>query len=185
MSLELKTALFMAMEDYEFERQKRRDDGVELTISDDQTNDKILLRVITEPKSKSGFVGANSIDEVVATIKRKDYDKGVLVSRRFTKAARRKLREEGIQIISDDFMPDFKPDKLYLTMKNFVDDLCKAKCGKVPQKKSDCKGHSNGGYSCKIRLISDNSSFHFERGWKNLLENDVFQLLSLQNSTTS
>jgi len=70
-------------------------------------------------------------------------------------------------------------ERLYLRINQYVNDLCKVKCGKIPEKESDCK------CDCRIRIISDNASFHFEQGWINLMKKDLKQLLSLQNSKKS
>jgi hypothetical protein len=185
MSMESKAELVMAVKDYECEKRERLDNGVDFTASDAKSDDRILLRVITEPKSKSGVVGIDTIRNMIESMKHENYDKGVLISERFSKAAKREMKRESIQMVSKKYMPSFKPQKLYLTIQNCINDLCKAKCGLVPEKESDCKGYSEGRYSCKIRLISDNASFHFERGWADLLQNDLVQLLTLQNSIKS
>lgn len=172
----------MAIEDYKSIDVEKRNNGLDITALDKESDDKILLRVITEPESKSGYVGADTVDRMVAAIENKDCDKGILISNRFTKAARRKLAEEGIRRMSDDGRTYFDLERLYLVARDLVDDLCKAKCGKVPQKESECKGRVNGGYSCNVRLISDNASFHFERGWTSALQKDVLRLLSMNHS---
>jgi len=182
LSLKGKAELIMAVEDYERKNMERRDNGVDIIASGGSSDDKILLRVITEPKSKSGFVGVDAVSKMIEIMKDEDYDKGILISKRFTKAAKNKIGHEGIQIISEKFMPRFKPEELFFTIQDCTDALCKVKCGRIPKKESDCKGHSNGCYSCKIRLISDNASFHYERGWAHLLQNDLIQLLATQNS---
>jgi len=183
-SLELKTELFMAIEDYESKGREKWDKGFDITALDNESNDKVLIRLITKPKSKSGYVGADTVDTMVAAIENEDYDKGVLISNRFTEAARRRLAEEGIQRISDDFMLDFTPRRLYFVARELVDNLCKVKCGKVPQKESDCKGRLDNRYSCEVRLMSDNASFHFERGWTSLLQKDTLRLLSMNHSAS-
>ena len=183
LSLESKTELLMAIEDYESIRVEKRSNGSDITALDNESNDKVLLRVISEPESNSGYVGANTVEKMVAAIRSEDYDKGVLIGKRFTKAARRKLAEEGIHIISDDSVLDFAIERLYLVAKDLVDNLCKAKCGRVPQSESDCKGHLNSDYSCDIRLISDNASFHFEQGWTGALQRDILRLMSMSHST--
>jgi hypothetical protein len=182
LSLKGKAELVMAIEDYEREEMERGENWVDIVASDGKSNDKILLRIITEPKSKSGFVGVDAVGKMIETMKDEDYDKGILISKRFTKAAKRKTGHEGIQIISEKFMPRFKPEELFFTIQHCTDILCKAKCSRIPKKESDCKGYSDGCYSCKIRLISDNASFHFERGWTHLLQNDLIQLLTAQHS---
>jgi hypothetical protein len=182
LSLELKTELLMAIENYESRDMRKWDSGLDITALDNRSNDKILLRMITEPGSKSGYVGADTVDKMAAIIQNEDYDKGILIGDKFTKAAEKKLLEEGIQRISENLMLDFPPERLYSAARAFVDDQCKARCGRIPQKEPDCKGHLNGRYSCEVRLISDNVSFHFERGWSSLLEKDVLRLVSLSHS---
>jgi len=142
--------------------------------------------VITEPQTKSGVVSVGAVRNMVETMKHEDYNKGVLISERFSEAAKREMSRKGIQMVSEEFTPLFKPQELYLTIRDYIDDLCQTKCGCIPTKESDCKGKdSNGHYSCKIRLISDNASFHFERGWTRFLENDLMQLLAVRNSMNS
>jgi hypothetical protein len=41
---------------------------------------------------------------------------------------------------------------------------------------------SDGNYSSKIRLISNNASFHFERGWTTFLKRDLMHLLAISDS---
>jgi hypothetical protein len=165
MGIELKAELIMAIRDYECEERQRWDKGIDVTALDAKSDDKILLRLITKPKSKSGIVGVNAVRKMGETMKRENYDKGVLISKRFSAAAKEEMMRENIQMVSKKFMPSFKPQKLYLRIQSYIDDLCKAKCGQIPEKESDCKGYSKGSYSCKVRLISEDASFHFERGW--------------------
>lgn len=172
----------MAVEGYESRGMKKRDNGLDITAVDSESNDKVLLRVISCPESRSGFVGTETVERMVATIENEDYDKGILISERFTQAAVKRLKEEGIQRLSENMIVNFGPERLYLTARAFVDDLCKAKCGRIPQKESDCKGHLDGRYSCEVRLVSDNASFHFGRGWTSVLQEDVLRLLSMNHS---
>lgn len=181
MSVELKAELVMAVRGYECEGKESWDEGIDFTASDAELDEKILLRVVTDPKSNSGTVGVDVVREMVETIEQEDYDRGFLIGERFSEAARRETNRKGIQLFSDRHMPLFRPQKLYLTLQDCIDDLCKAKCGRVPEKESDCEGRdSDGSYSCRIRLISDNASFHFERGWTTLLREDLIQLLTLR-----
>ncbi|MFQ5999544.1 MAG: hypothetical protein ACE5J6_02075, partial [Candidatus Bathyarchaeia archaeon] len=79
-------------------------------------------------------------------------------------------------------MPSFKLQRLYFSVNKIIEKLCKVKCDRVPMKESDCKGYSKGTYSCKVRVISDDASLHFEHGWANLLQNDLKRLLAICNS---
>ena len=166
------------MRNYSCEEREKCDEGVDITALDTESKEKILLRII-ESKSKSGFVGINTVRKMLEDMEREDYDKGFLFGRRFTAAAKQELVQNDIERVSEQYMPRFKPDRLYLRINSYVNELCKAKCGKIPKKESDCKG------KCRVRVISDNASFHFEQGWINMMKKDLKQLLSLSTSKKS
>ena len=165
----------MAMRNYSCEEREKWDEGVDITALDTESNEKILLRIV-ESKTKSGFVGINAVRKMLEDMEREEYDKGFLFGKRFTAAAKQELMQNDIQRISEQYMPTFKPERLYLRINNYVNELCKEKCGKIPKKESDCK------VDCRIRVISDNASFHFEQGWINMMKKDLKQLLSMNNS---
>ena len=177
-----KAKLVMVIRGYESKGRKRRDKGIDLTASRAESDEKILLRVITKPRTKSGVVGVDAVREMSEALEREGYDKGVLVGRRFSSGAKEKMSREGIEMVSEKVMPSFKPQRLYVTINKLIENLCEAKCGRVPEKESDCKGYSKGQYSCEIRVISDDASFHFEHGWSSLLQNDLKRLLAICNS---
>jgi hypothetical protein len=168
----------MSMRNFSCEEREKWDQGMDITALDEESNEKVLLRIV-ESKSKSGFVGVDAVREMLEAMEREDYDKGVLLGKKFTVAAKRELMENDIQRISENHTPRFKPERLYLRINNYVNDLCKVKCGKIPQKESDCQS------DCRIRIISDNASFHFEQGWIKLMKNDLKQLLAIRNSKKS
>jgi hypothetical protein len=175
MGIKDEAELFMAMRNYSCEEREKWDEGVDIIALDTASHEKVLLRIV-EPQSKSGFVGIDAVRKMMETMEHDEYDKGVLFGKRFTDAAKQELMQNDIQRISEGYMPKFKPERLYLRINQYVNDLCKEKCGKIPKKESDCKG------KCRIRVISDNASFHFEQGWINLMKKDLRLLLSLHNS---
>jgi len=107
-------------------------------------------------------------------------DRGVFVSDKFTPAAVRKLAKEDIKAFPEGKMPRIGAVTLYSTTRKLVDSLCRAKCGKVPQRESDCDGFSDDGYSCEVRRISDDASFHLNHMWLSLLLRDTQRLYMLQ-----
>jgi hypothetical protein len=123
----------------------------------------------------------DAVRKMLETMRDDDYDKGFLVGKRFTEAAELEMTEKNIQRISDDYMPPVSPERLFFTINEQVNGLCKTKCGKVPLTESDCDGYASG-ESCNIRIVSDNASFHFERGWITLLKNDFKKLSSIHDS---
>ena len=173
-SIQDEAELFIAMRNYSCEERERWEDGVDITALDTESHEKILLRIV-EPKSKSGFVGIDAVRKMLEAMEREEYDKGFLFGRRFTAAAKQELVQNDIERVSEQYMPRFKPERLYLRINNYVNELCKTTCGKIPKKESDCKG------DCRIRVISDNASFHFEQGWINMMKKDLKQLLSMNN----
>jgi hypothetical protein len=183
MSIELKAQLVMAVRDYECQERQRWDEGTDFTASDAESDEKILLRVLTEPKSKSNIVGVDAVREMAETMKEERYDKGILISERFTESAKKEMTQNNIQMISENYMPPLRPQQLYLAIQDCMEELCKAKCGQVPKTEADCEGRSSDGdYSCKVRLVSDNALFHLEQGWTNLLRKDLMKLLALQKT---
>ena len=174
MSIQDEAELVMALRDYNCKERGECDEGIDITALDAKAKEKILLRVLTS-KSKSGFYGVGAVRSMLDVMKRGRYDKGFLIAKRFTNAAKEEMVKNNIQRISEKHMLPFKPDRLFLQINNYVNKLCKEKCGKVPELESDCQN------DCKVRVISDNASFHFDNGWIRLLKNDFKQLLSLKN----
>jgi hypothetical protein len=176
----LETAkLISAVREYRLERTRRREEIVDFTVSPLESDDRILIRVIAGHKVKSGYVGIDTVKKMSRTLERRHYDKGILVGKQFTAAARSEMKREDIEAVYEG-IPRFRLDKLYLVIRDHVNVLCNAKCGQAPEKESDCKGYSNGDYTCKVRLISDDADFHFEHGWTSLLERQLAKLLAIE-----
>ncbi len=177
-----KAEVISAVRDYENRRIRRKEKKVDLTVSPSDSDDKILIRVITEAKSRSGYVGVDTVRKMSEVLEKRNYDKGILIGKRFTEAAKSEMEQGNIEAVSERITPHFKVEQLYLAIEGCIENLCRAKCGHVPVKKSDCKGHVDGSYSCDVRLISDNASFHLEHGWISFLEKDLAKLLAIEKA---
>ncbi len=177
-----KAEVISAVRDYEKTRTRRKERKVDFTVSPSKSDEKILIRVITEANSKSGYVGVDAVREMGEVMQKRDYDKGILVGKRFTKAAQKEMEREDIEAVSERITPRFKLERLYLVVNGCVENLCSSKCGGVPLKEADCEGYVDGHYVCDVRLISDNASFHFERGWIDFLERDLAKLLAIEKT---
>jgi len=180
-----KAEVISAVRDYESTRTRMKERRVDFTVSPVGSDNKILIRVITEPETRSGYVSVDAVREMSEFLERRNYDKGILVGRRFTEAAKSEMRREGIEIVSERISPRFKLERLYLVVSGCVENLCRAKCGLVPKEEADCKGFVDGRYVCDVRLISDNAGFHFERGWVGFLERDLAKLLAIEKTVNS
>jgi hypothetical protein len=179
MSLESKAELIMAIGGYECEEIQKWNKGIDFIASNAKSDDKMLLRIITDAKSKSGTIGVDIVKNMTELVEQENYDKSVLIGKRFSEAAKEEMSRNNIQMISEKFMPPFKPEKLYLSIQSCINVLCKNKCGQAPEKKSDCKDYAKDSPSCKVRLISDNASLHFQFGWTKLLQHDLIRILKL------
>ena len=173
----------LAVRGYETVDIRKKESLVDYTVSPQKSDDKILVRVIIETSSKTGYVGVDSVREMNDLLEKRNYDKGVLVGKRFTEAAKNEMKRDKIEMISDTRKPYFKSMKLFSIISDYIQKLCKAKCGQIPLKDSNCKGYTDGRYSCDVRLTSDNADFHFERGWTRFLEKDLMKLLAIEKST--
>lgn len=172
--------LISAVRDYEKTKVNSKEKRVDFTVSPSDNNKKILIRAITETKTKSGYVGVDTVNEMVDFLKKKNFDKGILIAKKFTTGAKKAGKKGSLELMSDNYSPNFTLDRLFSTINSYVEKLCIEKCGKVPTEESDCKGYSEGNYSCDVRLISDNADFHNEKAWKEFLERDLIKLLTIE-----
>jgi hypothetical protein len=178
MDLKLKADLLLSIQGYSPKKRRKRENGLDIIAKDKEVDEKILLRVDDEHTR----IDVATADDMIAKKEKEDCDRGVFISNKFTPAAKRKLAKEGIKTLSEGKMPYVEVEKLYAATRKIVDKLCKAKCGKVPRREADCSGFSDDGYSCEIRRISDNASFHLDRMWMNMLMKDTQRLFVLQHS---
>jgi hypothetical protein len=173
----------LAVRGYETVDIRKKESLVDYTVSPQKSDDKILVRVIIGSSSKTGYVGVDSVKEMNDLLEKRNYDKGILVGKRFTEAAKNEMQRDKIEMISDTRKPYFTSMKLFSIINDYTQKLCKAKCGQIPLKDSNCKGYTDGRYSCDVRLTSDNADFHFERGWTRFLEKDLMKLLAIEKIT--
>ena len=177
MSAEEKAGVIIALRNYKCERKKKRSDGVDFSVLDSASDEKILMRSLNL-QTKAGFVSVDDVKRMLKDMKTQKCDRGVLISRRFTNAATEEMALGKIQQVSDEYMPPASLENIYGTLNEHVSSLCKTKCGAASSKQSDCQSWRDGS-ECRVKTISNNASFHFERGWTSLLNGDLRQLLSL------
>jgi len=139
-------------------------------------NKKVLLRII-EPLGSECIV-VNDVLKMAESIKIGEYDCAFLISKRFTDDAIAEMLKRKIRYASDDYVPPFDIEKLYLAIVDCANIQCQRKCGKVPLAVSDCleKRATDG---CKTRAVADSAKRHFEQGLVGLLKNDLMMALAL------
>jgi hypothetical protein len=177
MNVRDRAEFLLAMQNLKIGKEEKWTEGTDFVASDVVADDKVLVRLV-EARGKSGFVGAEDVKRMVKVMRRKNCVRGIVVGKRFTQAAVAEMRSSNIQQASDEYMPPVPPENLVLKINDCINSLCITRCGVVPLQEDDCKGLLKG-KPCRVRSISDDVLFHYERGWIDLLKNDLRQLLSL------
>ncbi|HEX9262550.1 MAG TPA: hypothetical protein VF893_08495 [Candidatus Bathyarchaeia archaeon] len=180
MTIEDKVKFLVATKNLKCGKREKWSEGTDFVAFDVFSDEKVYVRMI-DHRSRSGFVGADDVKAMLKAMRRKDCARGFFVGRRFTAAASQEMSMCNIQQVSDDYMPPISSENVVLTINECVNALCKTKCGLVPMAESDCKGYLKE-RPCRVRSISDDALFHFERGWMDLLRNDLRQLLSMNKA---
>jgi len=180
-SLVERAKFVFVVREYQIKRTAKKENIVDFSVSPAESDDRIFVRVITEPRTSSGSVRADTVLKISQILHKKHYDKGILIGKRFTQAAIKEINKNDIEIVTKE-MPHFRPERLYSAIQDHVNKLCKEKCGRIPRKESECKGYSDGRYSCNVRLISDDAYFHFKHGWTSLLKRDLTKLLAKEEA---
>ena len=214
MSLIQSAQLLMLLRNYVQGEMSKEENRIDIIASPPESEESILLRVLTQPKSGSSKVGVAQVKKTEESLEREEIDRVILFGNSFTQSAKEELFEEGIEFFSEEkeIFSNLNPKDMYLKIIKCVDELCRIKCGHPPESEADCMGYSKeelacpfcngegyidqhdrryrcvncGGtgstrnhYSCNVRLISDNATFHFKRGWIPLLQGDLRSLLEI------
>ncbi len=168
---------------YEKKRSRKKGRVIDYVAEDDKK--KKLLRAILNTNSKKRKVGFKTIQEIIVSIEEKGYKEALIVSDNFTVEAKNLIKEtEKLDYISKDtYNPYTVIDTLHVIQIK-TRELCKSICDKTPKTEKDYLGcHKQGyvkHYTCLVRMISDDSDFHAERGWIDLLYNDIAKLVKIK-----
>lgn len=171
---ENKTNLIIAVRGYKTVKKQKNIHYTDVTALDN-LNNKVLLRVV-EPFGNE-YIGINDIKNMAEFIELESYDTAILISKNFTDAAVNEMTKHKIQHVSDDYMPPFAIEELYLAIMDLVNNQCLKKCGKNRTPKSECIEKVTE--ICKIRTLAGNAKSHFEEGLVGLLKNDLKVALAL------
>jgi hypothetical protein len=169
MSMENKTNFIIAVRGYKKVGQNKKANCTDITALDN-LNNKVLLRII-EPLGNE-YVTGEDVKDLTEFITRESYDKTILVSKNFTDHAVEEMTKKKIQRVSDDYMPPFEIEELYLAIINCANNQCQKKCGKVLSSISQCEDKKNADH-CMIRALAGSAKAHFEDGAAGLLKNDL------------
>lgn len=180
MTVKDKAEFLFATRNLKIGKKEKWAEGTDYLTSDVIADDKVLVRTV-EPHSKSRFVGADTVKDMLKAMRRKNCERGYIVADKFTLAAIEEMRLCNIQQVSDEYTPPVASENIVLTINDCINNLCKAKCDTAPIQESDCKARLKD-KPCRVKSISDDALFHYERGWNDLLKNDLRQLLAMNRT---
>jgi len=171
---ENKSNFIIAVRGYKSVKKQKTANCTNITALDN-SNNKVLLRII-DPLS-SEYIDINDVKNLAEFIKQEKFDSAILISKKFTDTAVNEMAKQKIQHVSDDYMPPFHIEELYLAIIDCVNNQCLKKCGKVATVKSECDEKKVD--LCKIKHLAGNAKYHFEQGTVGLLKNDLKMALAL------
>jgi hypothetical protein len=171
---ETKTNFIIAVRGYKIVNKQKSGTATDI-IALDNSNNKVLLRTI-EPLTPE-YIGINEIKTFVELIKRESYDQAIVISKHFTDNAQTEISKQKIEYISEDYMPPFDIQELYLAIVNCANNYCQKKCGKVIPAIPECDEKTAD--ACKTRALAASAKEHFENGTTGLLKNDLRVALAL------
>ena len=169
-----KTNFIIAVRGYKIVNKQRSGTATDIVALDD-FNNKVLLRTI-EPLTPE-YIGVNVIKDMAELIKRENYGSAIVVSKHFTDNALNEISKQKIEYISEDYMPPFDIQELYLAIVNCANNSCQKKCGKILLTIPQCS--ENTADECKTKALVMSAKQHFESGTTGLLKNDLRVALSL------
>jgi hypothetical protein len=163
-----KTNFIMAVRGYKNVKKEKTANFTDVTAVD-SLNRKVLLRTI-EPLT-SEYINVDDVKNMAEAVKRDNYDSAILISRQFTDKALEEMTKQKIQHVSEDYMPPFDIQELYLAIIDCANNQCQKKCGKVHLVIPDCDEKTSD--YCKIKALAVDAKNHFEDGTIGLLKNDI------------
>ncbi len=171
---ENKSNLIMAVRGYKSVKKQKNANFTDVTALDN-SNNKVLLRIISPLTNE--YIGIRDVKNMAQSIKRDNYDSAILISNQFTNNALQEMSKHKIQHISEDYMPPFNIQDLYLAIMNSTNSKCQKKCGKVGSAIAECG--EKVADNCKIKTLLEDAKRHFDKGTIGLLKNDLKVALAL------
>ncbi len=163
----------MAVRGYKTVKKLKNANFTDVTATDD-SNNKVLLRII-EPLANE-YIVFNDVKKMADDMKHENYDSAILISKHFTDNAIQEMNKQKIQHISEEYMPPFDIQEVYLAIMNCANNQCQKRCGKVTLV-TECSEKTSD--YCKTKAFAISAKRHFEEGTVGLLKNDLKMALAL------
>ena len=150
-----KARLLMALEGYERESLHEGETSMDLRVSKPDSDETVMIHIVTKTDLKSNAIGVDRVREAKRILEEDDVDKVILFGERFTSAAKKELKEEGIEFFAKDqkVVATSNPQELYIKIRECVDGLCNVKCGSIPKSESECEGLSKDLFALRTHVF--------------------------------
>jgi hypothetical protein len=177
--MDVQIELMKSIKGYEFSNYDKKNGFVEYQ-SKDCENGKGLLRAYVNDNLKADKVNVKSLEETIGSKKYENYEQVLLLANGFTARTKDMIQSEESLSGLTEKNNFFSNTDIQLGIQKVTQELCRRKCGKFPQKESDCVGLTDSGYTCEVRRISDDAVFHAQMGWQQLLYGDYRDLICIK-----
>jgi hypothetical protein len=149
-------------------------------------NRKRLVRVMVNNNNNPAPVYIDTLRSTIKELEDKKYDIITIISKRMTGSAHELvMKSSNLSVITPNTKNNFSFIEILSAIQKKTRDLCKNKCGKAPETQDDCSGKIDRMYSCDIRRISDNATFHAKMKWKIVLLEDFYNLYCIEKEMES
>ena len=147
-----KARIITEMRAFQIDDIQRNESFVDVSASKSDSDETMLMRIISNSKSKTITVGTQEVQQLVIKLNEEDYDKVILLGSRFTPSAIKELQENDIEYFTkkQEILSSLNSLQHYSILQNCVDKLCEMKCGHVPQSVEECKGYFEEEKPCAI-----------------------------------
>ena len=153
--------------------------SIDYVIDDGKT--KKLIRAMVDERQNSAPAYVDTIRTTITELDEGKYDEALILSKRITDSAHELVSQyENLDVITPKMKHIFSLVEVLSAIQKKTLDLCVLKCGKAPETKEDCEGKKGRTYTCDIRRISDDATFHATMKWKDVLFEDFYNLCEIE-----
>ena len=142
-----------------------------------------LIRAMVDDAQKTAPAYVDTIRVTITELDEGKYDEALILSKSITDSAHDIVsKHERLSVITPKMKNIFSLFEVLSAIDKKTRDLCKIKCGKPPETKEDCNGKSGRSYTCDIRRVSDDATFHAMMKWKDVLIEDFYNLCEIEKN---
>jgi hypothetical protein len=147
----------------------------------DDKNGKKLIRAMVQDNNQTAPTYVNTIRMIIKEIEEEEYDEAVILTKKITTPAYEIVKQhENLEVITPRTRHSFSLIEVLSAIQKKTTKLCEKKCGKAPETQDDCQGKDGRQYTCNVRRISDDATFHATMKWKKVLLEDFHNLCELE-----